>query len=164
MSNLSQPTTPLSPSHPLYVLQPSPAPTTQVLQDTARNLQVIESIQAVKPNWAPLQAEEVFEGQVVASADNTKVADMPDDAVVVDFEDENGVDDDRALQESCRTLEKFSFDLSDLDFTFNQVEIKMSAVGARKQYTKLQALSTILPKNVIDQVKKLLRKKKITLG
>ena len=35
----------------------------------------------------------------------------------------------------------------------------MQAVGVKKQFTKLQVLSTILPKKVTDQVKPLLRKK-----
>ena len=86
---------------------------------------------------------------------------MPNNAAAaaVNFEDENGVDDDRALQEAIRNLEKVNWDPCDLNFVFNQVEIKMTAVGAKKSYTKFQTLSTILPKNVLEDVKPLLRKK-----
>ena len=108
-----------------------------------------------------LPESEVVDEDFVEGVGSVEVSNMPD-PVVVAFEDENGADEARALQEACRQLEKFEFDLSDLDFTFNQAEIKMSAVGVKKQYTKLQALSTILPKQVIDQVKKLLRKKLTT--
>ena len=41
---------------------------------------------------------------------------MPDNAAaaVVDFEDENGVDDDRALQEACRNAQKVTWEETDL--------------------------------------------------
>ena len=63
-SNISDPETPLSPSHPHFLLQPSPPPTRQVLQDVASNLQVVEAIQSVKPNW-PTFGEEVIEGKLL---------------------------------------------------------------------------------------------------
>ena len=84
---------------------------------------------------------------------------MPEDEVVVDFEDENGADDARALQEACRSLERFQWDHDDLSFTFNQLETSMASVGAKKQYTKFRVLSQILPKKYIDQLKPVLRKK-----
>ena len=82
---------------------------------------------------------------------------MPD--AVVDFEDENGVDDARALQEACNNLSRLAFEVHDLQFYFQQVEIKAAAVGVRKNFTKFQVLASIIPKNVIDEVKPLLRKK-----
>ena len=81
-------------------------------------------------------------------------ANMP----VVAFEDANEADEARALQEACANLKNFVWDNNDLAFTLNQVEIKMSAVGVKKQYTKLQVMSNVLPKEVIDQVKPFLRK------
>ena len=39
-----------------------------------------------------------------------------------------------------------------------QIEIKMAAAGVKKQFTKFQVLSSIIPTHVINQVKKYLRK------
>ena len=78
---------------------------------------------------------------------------------MVDFEDENGVDDARALQEACRNLDRFEWDQNDLAFTFNQIETQMMAVGVKKQFTKLRVLTTILPKKIVEEVKPILRKK-----
>ena len=78
---------------------------------------------------------------------------------MVNFEDENGVDEAGALREAIKNLERLQWEDNDINFFFNQAEIKMTAVGAKKQYTKLQALSTILPQKVINEIKKFLRKK-----
>ena len=77
---------------------------------------------------------------------------------MTNFEDENGEDDAKALQEGCRTLERFQWDEVDVLFSFSQVEIKMKAVGAKKQFTKMQILSTVIPKKYQEGVKKILRK------
>ena len=87
-----------------------------------------------------------------------RVANMPEPEVV-NFEDENQRDEAQAMQNAFRHLEKFNWDPNDLKFTFQKLEIKMSAVGVRKQYTKFQVLSTIIPKVVEDEVKELLTKK-----
>ena len=81
------------------------------------------------------------------------IANMPN---AVNFEDENGVDDPQALQNACRSLERFIWDANNLKFTFQKLEIKMSAVGVKKQYTKFQVLSTVIPKVVEDEVQALL--------
>ena len=80
----------------------------------------------------------------------------PPAAPIVAFEDENGDDEIRALQEACRNVERVVWDPNDVKFFFSKVEIKMSAVGVKKQYTKFQVLSTILPKKVEDEMKSLL--------
>ena len=72
---------------------------------------------------------------------------MPNQAIVA-FEDEDGADEAGALREACRNVEKIEWDDNDVAFFFSKVEIKMSAVGVKKQYTKFQVLSTVLPKKV----------------
>ena len=74
----------------------------------------------------------------------------------VPFERENGDDDANALRESCRSLEKLEWDDNDIKFFFNRAETRMKLNGAKKQYTKFQILSEILPKKVQDEVKELL--------
>ena len=74
------------------------------------------------------------------------------------FEAENGTDNADALEKTINRVEKIQWDEEDLLFVFQQFGIKLAAVGAKKQFTKFQALTTILPKKVLDQVKPLLRK------
>ena len=82
---------------------------------------------------------------------------MPD-VDIVNFEDEDGVDEAGAMREACSNLAKLEYDPNDLKFFFKQAEIKMSAVGVKKNYTKFQILTNILPKRVIDEVKSLVCK------
>ena len=107
------------------------------------------------------EEEEVVEsGVVVGTAQPCKLGQVPDEVpIMVNFEDENGVDEAGALREAIKNLERLQWEDNDIQFFFNQAEIKMAAVGAKKQYTKLQALSTVLPQKVITEIKKFLRKK-----
>ena len=127
-----------------------------MLNDVANNLRPIEAIQNVVPNWKPLEEEEVVQGFVQGAPDNNKVGIMPD-PVIVNFEDEDGVDLDRAMQDATKTVERVTFEVEDLPFYFQQVEAKMAAAGVKKNYTKFQVLSNILPAKVISEVKPLLR-------
>ena len=97
--------------------------------------------------------------QRVAAPAPPPVPVMPDPpAAAVAFEDANGQDEQGALREACRNLERVHWDDNDVLFFFAQAEIKMKSVGVQNQFTKMQALSTALPKKVQDEVKSLLRK------
>ena len=63
---------------------------------------------------------------------------MPDPPIVA-FEDENGQDEARALQEARTALSRFEWDDSDILFSFNKIEIEMAAVGVKKNYTKFKS-------------------------
>ena len=101
--------------------------------------------------------EIVDEGVVTGDGSGCKVSqdNMPD-PVIVNFEDEDGVDEARAMMDACKTLERFEWQPEDLPFYFSQIEAKMGAAGVRKNFTKFQVLSTIIPRKVQDQVKPLL--------
>ena len=77
---------------------------------------------------------------------------MPD----VPFEREDGEDDANGLREAWRSLEKLEWDDNYVGFFFNRAETRMKVAGVRKNYTKFQVLSEILPKKVQDQVKPIL--------
>ena len=81
----------------------------------------------------------------------------PDPIMATNFEDENGTDDARAMQDACKNLSSFAFNQEDLPFYFQQIEAKMGAVGVKKNFTKFQVLSTIIPPHVMNEVKPLLR-------
>ena len=137
---------PQSPSaSPRVLLQPDPPSVPEVLEAVGRSLRNLPN----NPHRQALQAR-----QAAAALPAEPI--MPE--VIVPFEDENGIDDNRALQEACRNVERVEWDENDVAFFFSKVEIKMSAVGVKKQYTKFQVLSTVLPKKVEDQVKPLLIK------
>ena len=112
--------------------------------------------------------EEEVAGVVVGfdETDNNKAINMPDDEqpAIVNFEDEDGQDEQGALSNSIRALQNYQFNFNDLEFYFSQVEIKMMSNGCKKNYTKFQVLSSIIPSVVQDEVKKILRKKETDLN
>ena len=104
----------------------------------------------------PIEEEEVVQGIVVGGGETQVCADnMPP---IVSFESEDGADEAGAHKEACSRVEKVNWDKNDLLFTFSQIERKMAAAGVKKNFTKFQVLSEILPKEVADEVKPLLRK------
>ena len=138
-----------------------------MLQDAANNLQLVEAVQAVVPNWPPLgevSGEETVEGVVVQVADNLKVCaegeavEMPDPVVEPDFEDEDGQDGASAIDHS-RTL-KIEFDPSEVSFWFTQLENEMYTCSVKSQWLKRCVLVKNLPSKVQSDVKSLLELKK----
>ena len=103
--------------------------------------------------------EEVVEGHIQGQPETENSAEAGDiNENAMAFVDENGVDGADALNKAINALKNFVYDANDLRFTFQQIEIKMKAAGVKKQFTKLQTLTTVLPKDVIDEIKPLLRK------
>ena len=82
----------------------------------------------------------------------------PPPVTMTNYDAEDGVDLADALHKATSNLKGFNFDMDDLSYVFNQIEIEMKASGIKKNFTKLQCLTKILPKKVIDQIKPLLRK------
>ena len=75
------------------------------------------------------------------------------------FEDEDADNsDNRALELSCKQLDKFQWIDDDVQFYFQQVEARMASMGVKKQWTKFMVLQTILPMQILTQVKPILRK------
>ena len=98
-------------------------------------------------------------GAVLAEANQRLAGDIEQEEVVMaNFEDENGTDETGALGNGLRSLEKLEWDEKDLMFFFNRVETRMASAGVKKNFTKFQILSEILPSRVQNQVKGILRK------
>ena len=114
------------------------------INEAAENLSVLEADRdaAASPRTPP------FTSPVVRFPVNAPALRPPPPPleIMANFEDENGQDDDGALQNGLRQLKNFEVDMNDLDFTFNQIETKMQANGVKKQYTKFQILADIIPK------------------
>ena len=88
-----------------------------------------------------------------------EIQETPETAPVrmVNYDSTTGEDADGALEKACHHLRGYGWEPNDLDFYFNQVEIKMRSVGVQKNYTKMLVLTTILPPNVREEVKPILR-------
>ena len=103
------------------------------------------------------EEEVVNEGVVIGEADDVgTVVEQPDRPAMVNFEDEDGVDSPRALQDACQNLSKLEWSDTEVRYFFKQAETRMAAVGVKKNYTKFQAISMILPKKVSEEVKHML--------
>ena len=98
----------------------------------------------------------VEEGHIQVEGDSPEVEAV--DEVVMAFEDENGVDDDKALATALRIIQNFEWKPNEVNFYFNQLEIKMTTAGVKKNWTKFQVLTTALPTVVQDEVKSILQK------
>ena len=83
---------------------------------------------------------------------------------MVNYDSTTGEDTENALEKACHMLKGYEFQQNDLDYYFNQVELKMRQVGVKKNYTKLLVLTSILPLRVSDQVKSILRKQETDFG
>ena len=148
--NLVSPNRPhQSPSaSPRALLRPDPPPVEEVLAGVQQQLRNLPNRQQRADNRnAHRQA---IEAAAIAAAA------MP--APVVNFEDENGVDDDGSMKDACSRVDKLNWDMNDLKFVFSTFEIRVKAAGVKKQYTKFQVLCNILPVQIQNEVKSMLIK------
>ena len=65
---------------------------------------------------------------------------------------------DNAMDKAINALKNKEWGEDDLPFYFQQIEIQMKKAGVKSNFTKLQVLSTVLPKRVSDEIKSILRK------
>ena len=134
------------------------------LEQVSQTLKNIGHTQLFRKSSSKCDSEEVVEGIVlgspagVTSKANNR-ANMPDDnEVEVDFEDENGADDDKALEFS-RSL-KLEYDPLEVAFYFIQLENEMFTCGVKSQWLKRSILVKNLPPKIQADVKSLLILKK----
>ena len=84
------------------------------------------------------EEEEVVEGHVFGEPVRGKVLEGNDDNIIdenenaapamVNYDAEDGEDTAGAMEAACRNLQRYEFEYNDLNFYFNQVEIKMKAL------------------------------------
>ena len=74
------------------------------------------------------------------------------------FEDENGADKANALSDALKSLSNHKYEEDELQYWFNRAEILMAAAGVKKNFTKMQVISTLLPPHVNSEVRPLLSK------
>ena len=138
---------------PKVLLQPDPPTTEELLTGVNKKITNL-------PEEVVVKEEIVVEDLVVGDPTTSEVevenqiADMPD--AIVPFETENGEDEAGALREACRSLDKLEWDDTNLPWFFNRMETRMSVAGVKKNFTKFQVLSEVIPKRVQDEVMQLL--------
>ena len=81
---------------------------------------------------------------------------------MVNFDENDAADDDKAQQKTSNL--QVEFDKSDVRFWFSQLEMHMSTAGVNRQWTKRLLLHKQLPKEVIAELKDLLRKSQSEAG
>ena len=55
---------------------------------------------------------------------------------MVNFDQQNEVDDAGAMRDACQRLEKVQWDPTDVLFFFTQIESKMKSSGVKNNFTK----------------------------
>ena len=153
---------------PRALLRPDPPPVDEVLVGVEQRLRTLPNrSQRAENRNAHRQAQQEAEAAAEAAAAAAAAGPgLPGDVAepniimpnIIPFEDEDGVDEAGAHKEACNRVEKVNWDPKDLLFTFSQIERKTAAAGVKKNFTKFQVLSEVLPKEVADEVKSLLRK------
>ena len=81
---------------------------------------------------------------------------------MVNFDENDAADDDKAQQKTSNL--QVEFDKTDVRFWFSQLEMHMSTAGVNRQWTKRLLLHKQLPKEVIAELKDLLRKSQSEAG
>ena len=76
------------------------------------------------------------------------------------FEDANFPDDDEAWKKELRV----KFEKHDVEYWFNTVEGQMKKFGINSQWSKKDAIVTVLPDDVIEECKPILRLKQDEAG
>ena len=84
--------------------------------------------------------------------------------MATNYDMQSGEDGEGALEKACHNLKGYAWNTTDLGFYFQQVELKMRKAGVKNNYTKLLVLSSLLPENVTEQVKHILRKEESEFG
>ena len=79
------------------------------------------------------------------------------------YDEENGTDAADALSK-VGGVQKLEFKRRDCKFWLQQVEARMRLIGVRSQWTKMQIVSCMLPDDVAEQVKHLLRVEETDAG
>ena len=125
------------------------------VQQTLRNLGHTPLFRKNQPEDS---TEDEIAGEVIGQPEKELQEGAPERVIMAAFEDINENDDDKALSAALGNLKGLEFDQNDVKFFFNQLEIKMTSAGVKKQYTKLQVLGSAIPKHVQDQVKTYLSK------
>ena len=106
-------------------------------------------------------ASDAGELNAVVTADNAQEG-ANNVVVVMTFETEDAADETGAWGQVNNL--KLEFDRSDVEFWFNQFQMHLATAGIKKQWSKRLLLHKMLPQDVVEEVKDLLRKDQASAG
>ena len=133
------------------MLRPDPPAVEEVLEEVQQQLQALPDRQQRLANRnAVRQRQEA----AAAAAVRPTVPVENEVVIMVDFDNENGVDGDKA-QEHTRSI-KIEFEPSDIKFWFSQLEGEMTMASVKSQWLKRTVLQRNLPNKQKEDVKALL--------
>ena len=124
------------------------------VQQTLRNLGHTPLFRKGQPED---NAEDTIAGNIIGQADR-ELQEPPEQDIMALFEDVNEADDDKALSSALSLIKGFEWQPTKISFYFNQLETKMTTAGVKKNWTKFQVLTTILPTSVQDELISTLQK------
>ena len=105
----------------------------------------------------------IFAGEDEVSIADSEISDiLADTSIMTDFDQENGTDGDKALDKLGSV--RCPFNKADIEFWFSQFESQLEVIGVKSQWVKRLALQGILPLEVQEDVKSLLRLAKVLRG
>ena len=83
----------------------------------------------------------------------------PPPAIMPNYDATHADDEEgNAMEKAINSVKSVHWMEDDLKFYFAQLEIKMKAAGVKSNFTKLQVLSTTLPKKAVEEIKTILQK------
>ena len=144
------PRPPISPSSNQYLLQPTQPETDEVLNQVANSLQVLESINTAASDLPKFPSPS--RGQVRQADSGRQSPQIPAIMVNYDVEDkEDGEDYYKRVG-----MIKLAWD-PDVHYWFNSIEASLRQAQVFSQWTKREILQTLLPDEVREEVRYLLR-------
>ena len=149
---------------PRALLRPDPPPAEEVLREVSQQLRALPSREERVANRNAVReaAEAAAAAAVVPHRPEAEPANMPPALPYDESSADN--EEDSALPNAIRALKNLAWNTTDLKFYFNQAELKMRTHLVKKNYTKYLVLTSILPENVTEQLKNILRKSEAELG
>ena len=108
---------------------------------------------------------DIFAGESVEITDEEAarlLLDETNDIKMADFEDENGIDGEKAMDKLGSV--KCDFDKDDIEYWFSEFETQLEVIEVKSQWTKRIALQRCLPAEIKQEVKSLIIIKKGQAG
>ena len=135
----------------------SPPPGTPVEDDLQGLGELRNAVDQLTVDQVVNQAAERLAGQNLQEP-AVPAQDIPENppARMVNYDASTGTDDAGALQKAVTQLQNIQFNECDLNFYFNQVELKMRLSGVKASFTKLLVLTSVIPPRVQEEVKYIL--------
>ena len=104
----------------------------------------------------------LFEGDEDAVLSDSEVEALLAPDIMTDFDQENGTDDEKAM-DNLRSVH-CPFNKEDIPFWFSQLEDQLTLIGVKAQWTKKIALVRFLPADMVSEVKSLMTLSKTAAG